>query len=324
MSFDQGASGYFKHPAALVESEHIGARTRIWAFAHVLPGAMIGEDCNLCDHVFVENDVHIGDRCTVKCGVQLWDGVTLEHDVFVGPNATFTNDLYPRSRVRPSQFARTLIQHNASIGANATILCGITVGRNALVGAGAVVTRDVPANAIVAGNPARITGYVGIAKREVEVVEAPIARERELTVAGARLITMPIVTDLRGSLSFGQVADQLPFTPQRYFLIYGVPSERVRGEHAHRTLHELLICAYGRVSIALDDGASQDEVTLDSPSRALYVPPFIWSVQYKYSKDAVLLVLASDVYRADSYIRNYDEFSSLIAGLINARSNSVS
>jgi acetyltransferase-like isoleucine patch superfamily enzyme len=149
----------FIHPQALCESSTVGDRTRVWAFAHVLPGAVIGEDCNICDGVFIEGDVRVGDRVTVKCGVQLWDGVTLEDDVFVGPNATFTNDLYPRSRHYPESYAKTLVRRGASIGANATLLPGVTIGAGAMVGAGAVVTRDVPENAVVVGNPARITGY---------------------------------------------------------------------------------------------------------------------------------------------------------------------
>lgn len=150
---------YFKHPQALVESEHVGAGTRIWAFAHVLPGAVIGVDCNICDHVFIENDVRVGNRVTVKCGVQLWDGIVLEDDVFVGPNATFTNDRFPRSKKPPEEFLKTIVRSGASIGANATILPGIEIGTNAMVGAGAVVTQDVPANAVVTGNPAQIHGY---------------------------------------------------------------------------------------------------------------------------------------------------------------------
>lgn len=155
------APDVFIHANALVESSQLGSGTRVWAFAHVLPGAVIGEECNICDHVFIENDVRVGNRVTVKCGVQLWDGVTLEDDVFVGPNATFTNDLFPRSRQAPVEFARTVVRRGASIGANATLLAGISIGENAMVGAGAVVTKDVPANAIVLGNPARVRGFVG-------------------------------------------------------------------------------------------------------------------------------------------------------------------
>src|SRR5438105_1216947 len=143
---------FFQHPLAIVESSSIGDNTRIWAFAHVLPGAHIGSECNICDHTFIENDITIGDRVTVKCGVQLWDGIEVEDDVFIGPNATFTNDRFPRSKQYPDRFATTVLRHNSSIGANATILPGIEIGAHAMVGAGAVVTRDVPPQAVVAGN----------------------------------------------------------------------------------------------------------------------------------------------------------------------------
>lgn len=149
---------YYVHPQALCESLLIGDGTRIWAFAHVLPGARIGARCNICDHVFIENDVCLGDGVTVKCGVQIWDGVTLEDGVFVGPNATFTNDPAPPNRGRSGPFVatRTLVRKHASIGANATVLPGVEIGESALVGAGAVVTRSVPAHAVVVGNPARV------------------------------------------------------------------------------------------------------------------------------------------------------------------------
>ena len=144
------------HESALLESENVGKGTRIWAHTHILPGARIGEDCNICDQVFIENDVIIGNRVTVKCGVHLWDGVRIEDDVFVGPNVAFTNDRFPRSKHYPKEFLNTVIRRGASIGANATLLPGITIGENAMVGAGAVVTRDVPENAVVVGNPARL------------------------------------------------------------------------------------------------------------------------------------------------------------------------
>ena len=139
----------FVHSHAICESSSVGDRTRIWAFAHVLPGAVIGEDCNICDGVFIENDVVVGDRVTVKSGVQLWDGITLESDVFVGPNATFTNDRFPRSRAYPAEFPKTVVHKGASIGANATILPGIRIGRGAMIGAGSVVTRDVPSTRLL-------------------------------------------------------------------------------------------------------------------------------------------------------------------------------
>ena len=147
---------YFKHSHALVETDKIGKGTRIWALVHILPGATIGSHCNICDHVFIENDVVIGNRVTIKNGVQIWDGVRLENDVFVGPNATFTNDQFPRSQKPPLKFLKTIVKKGASIGANATILPGVVIGEKAMVGAGAVVTKDVPKYAVVVGNPAKI------------------------------------------------------------------------------------------------------------------------------------------------------------------------
>lgn len=148
------------HLLSDVQSSSIGKGTRIWQYCVVLNGAVIGEDCNICSHAFIEGDVIIGDRVTVKCGVYLWDGTRIEDDVFIGPNATFTNDYMPRSKVYPEKFLRIWVKRGASIGANATILPGITIGYSAMVGAGAVVTRDVPDKAVVVGNPARVIRYL--------------------------------------------------------------------------------------------------------------------------------------------------------------------
>ncbi len=145
----------FIHPSSDVQSKQIGEGTRIWQYVVILPEAVIGRDCNICSHCFIENKAVVGDRVTVKCGVQLWDGVTLEDDVFIGSNATFTNDLKPRSRNAAAQLLPTLVKKGATIGANATILPGLTIGEGAMVGAGAVVTKDVPPGALVVGNPAR-------------------------------------------------------------------------------------------------------------------------------------------------------------------------
>lgn len=145
----------FVHPSADVQAANVGAGTRIWQYCVVLPGARIGARCNICSHCFIENDVVVGDDVTVKCGVQLWDGVTLEDQVFIGPNVTFTNDESPRSKMHKKPL-RTVIKRGASIGANATILPGLTIGESAMVGAGSVVTRDVPNGATVVGNPARL------------------------------------------------------------------------------------------------------------------------------------------------------------------------
>jgi UDP-2-acetamido-3-amino-2,3-dideoxy-glucuronate N-acetyltransferase len=196
---------FFRHDAAIIETDRIGAGTRIWAFVHILPGAVIGSDCNICDHTFIENDVVIGNNVTVKCGVQLWDGVRLEDDVFVGPNAAFTNDPFPRSGQQLERYPNTVVRRGASIGANATILPGLTIGQNVMVGAGAVVTKDVPPNAVVQGNPAQLVGYstsdrtADRTRRILAPHEPNLAlptQVENLAVPGVRLIPMPIIDDV--------------------------------------------------------------------------------------------------------------------------------
>lgn len=305
---------FFQHPRALVESRCIGEGTRIWAMAHVLPGAIIGRDCNICDHTFIENDVVLGDRVTVKCGVQLWDGIAIEDDVFIGPNATFTNDAFPRSKNYPKAFARTVIKCGASIGANATILPGLVIGERAMVGAGAVVTRNVPPLAIVAGNPARIIGYDGAHESRGSTVISPpdTTSVRQTGVRSVTLHRLPSALDMRGHLSYAEIGRHLPFEIKRFFIVYDVPGKEVRGEHAHRALHQFLICVHGSCAVMADDGTNREEFLMDDPTIGLYLPPLVWGVQYKYSQDGVLLVFASDYYNADDYIRDYSEFLSFV------------
>jgi UDP-2-acetamido-3-amino-2,3-dideoxy-glucuronate N-acetyltransferase len=300
----------FIHERALCESEKVGEGTRVWAFAHILPGAQIGADCNICDGVFIENDVIVGDRVTIKCGVQLWDGVRIADDVFIGPNATFTNDRFPRSKARPEAFAQTIIGKGASIGANATILPGLEIGSGAMIGAGAVVTRSVPANAIVVGNPARISGYVNAHDHQAPPPrqEAFAGQVADLGVGGCQLHAIRRVRDLRGSLAVAEIGQDLPFVVNRFFVVYDVPSREVRGEHAHRRCAQFLICLHGSVHVLLDDGSSRRDLVLDSPEKGLYMAPMIWGAQYRYTDDAVLLVLASEPYDANDYIRSYEQY----------------
>jgi UDP-2-acetamido-3-amino-2,3-dideoxy-glucuronate N-acetyltransferase len=305
----------FKHELALVETDSIGEGTRVWAFAHILSGAKIGRDCNICDHTFIENMVVIGDRVTIKCGVQIWDGVSIEDDVFIGPNATFTNDKFPRSKhYQPADaIPQTVLKAGASIGANATILPGVTIGERAMIGAGAVVTRDVPADTIVTGNPGRIVGYVGAKAHPRTPPSIPFeVGAVKTSVRGVSLYRLPAVQDLRGRLTFGEVSREIPFEIKRYFLVFEVPGEHIRGEHAHKQLHQFLLCVRGSCHVVADDGSSREEFVLDDPCIGLYLPPMVWAVQYKYSKDAVLLVFASDYYDSADYIRDYAEFQRLI------------
>lgn len=305
----------FVHSAALCESNHIGERTRIWAFAHILPKAKIGNDCNICDGVFVENDVIIGNRVTIKCGVQLWDGTRVGDDVFIGPNATFTNDNFPRSKKYPDKFDGIIIENGASIGANSTILPGIRIGARAMVGAGAVVTKDVPTEAIVVGNPARISGYV--IRGHEKLASTTFASKpsthgtTQVLASSAKIIQLPEIADLRGKLSFAEIGQYLPFAPERYFLVYDVPNQEIRGEHAHKECHQFLIAAKGSITVIADNGQVKDQIILNSPAIGLHIPPMVWGIQFKYSQDAVLLVLASKRYSAKDYIRNYSEFQQM-------------
>jgi acetyltransferase-like isoleucine patch superfamily enzyme/mannose-6-phosphate isomerase-like protein (cupin superfamily) len=309
-------SDFFVHPQGICESAKIGARTRIWAFSHILKNAEIGEDCNICDGVFIENDVVIGDRVTIKPGVQLWDGTRVGDDVFIGPNATFTNDMFPRSRHWQETIPITKILAGASIGANATVLPGITIGTGAMIGAGAVVIQDVPANAVVYGNPGQIRGYVGTDKDKPASLDLKNSTTMDIGKAlpgGARLIKLNEVSDIRGNLLAVEFQTDLPFPPKRFFMVHEVPSEDVRGEHAHRTCEQVLTILNGSVVVLIDDGVSREQVSLADPGVALYIPPMVWGTQFKFSGDAILGVFASEPYDSDEYIRTYDEFQVLVS-----------
>lgn len=297
----------FIHPQGICDSAAVGHGTTIWAFTHVLAGAVIGSDVNLNDHVFVENDVVIGDRVTVKSGVQLWDGIELQDDVFIGPNATFTNDRFPRSKQYPDSFPRTIVERRASVGGGAVILPGIRIGESAMVGAGAVVTRDVPPYAIVVGNPSRIVGYADT--RDAPAVGTSAAEADE----PQGLHPLRVVNDMRGSLMALEFRADLPFVPQRFFTVFDVPSRDVRGEHAHHECEQFLVCLRGSVRAIVDDGQTREEYLLDGPGAGLHLPAMTWGTQYAYSPDALLGVFASLPYDDADYIRDYAEFTAIAA-----------
>jgi dTDP-4-dehydrorhamnose 3,5-epimerase-like enzyme len=185
-----------------------------------------------------------------------------------------------------------------------------------MVGAGAVVTRSVPPRAVVVGNPARIVGYADTVRRG-RAEQAPLPADTAAIASGVRGVTihrLKVVHDLRGDLSVGNFGAEVPFTPRRYFLVFDVPSKDVRGEHAHRRCRQFLVCVKGSVAVIVDDGTASEEIVLDEPGLGVYLPPMVWSVQYRYSPDAVLLVFASDPYDPDDYIRDYRLFLDLVRG----------
>lgn len=202
-----------------------------------------------------------------------------------------------------------MIKRGASIGANATLAPGLVIGEMAMVGAGAVVTQNAPPHSKLAGNPARIIGYVDATAEPPATLAGEIGDTSPL--GEAMVFRIPGAKDLRGSLSFGEVHRQVPFEVQRYFLVFDVPSEHIRGEHAHRTLQQFLVCVAGRCNVVIDDGVRRHEVVLDSPGKGIYIPPMVWATQYKFTRDAVLLVLASEYYDGSEYIRDYGEFIAL-------------
>ena len=244
------------HPSADVHSTSIGEATRIWQFVVVLAQARIGSDCNICAHVLIENDVVIGDRVTVKSGVQLWDGLRVEDDVFIGPNVTFSNDKFPRSRQYLASPLSTHVAAGASLGAGCTILPGLSIGQNAMVGAGAVVTRSVPANAIVVGNPARIVGYVEADRRASMdgrvASDAPLQPTR---VKGVTLHRLPRVTDIRGSLTVGEFEE------------WGNPKVAAEGAYmlSYSPYENLKKAAYP--SIYIRSGLNDSQVLVHEPAK---------------------------------------------------------
>jgi len=305
------------HSTAILESDSIGAGSRIEAFSRVMHGAVVGAHSVIGEHVVVETDVHIGRHVHVGQGVRLCNGARVEDDVRIGANVAFAGDASPDRQREATQAVQTLLKRGAVVGPNSTIHQGVTIGARAQVTAGAVVYKDVPSNAIVAGNPARITGYVDTVNAKIDARERrdPVDADKPLPAlltAGSRLVRLPRIVDLRGALSFGEIGAHLPFVPKRFFAIYDVAAREVRGEHAHRELQQFLVCLKGSCVVVLDDGRARDDVALETPQIGLYIPPLVWGIQYLYSSDAVMLVLASDVYSASDYIRNYDEFLALV------------
>lgn len=254
-----------------------------------------------------------GDGCVVGPMSFIAEGCTFEHDVLVGARAT----IMPPPAMHGDRSAMLLVRSGVQIGAGAVICGASVIERGARIEAGAVVTRDIPPYAIVAGNPAYVVGYVSPPATSgesgaVEQVRIPAEPGVAELIGGATIIRFPEVIDLRGSLTFGEAGDLLPFEVKRFFCVYNVPSRSVRGEHSHRTLHELLIAASGSVRVSLTNGHQRCEVVLEEPSVGLYLPPRLWSTQYSHSETSVIVVLCSHVYDPSSYVRTYDEYLALI------------
>ena len=287
--------------------------------AEVDPGCRIGNGTTIGSHSIVKAEVcigentRIGDRTILTGPVEIRNRVVVDTESYIAGDCRIEDGAQIGPRVclnaRPGQ--RIQVREEAIIGAQVTISATVTIGNRAVVEAGAVVTKDVPATAIVAGNPAKITGYVLTSSPAAIQPRENSLETKTTAVKGVKVHQLPKIEDLRGNLSFGEAQRQVPFEVKRYFLTFDVVNEEVRGEHAHRTLEQFLICVHGRLHLLADDGQNREEFVLDQPDVGLYLPRMTWGVQYRFSPGAVLLALCSDYYDPTDYIRDYAEFIDL-------------
>lgn len=289
---------------ALCEARSIGSNSRVLAFAHVGPSVEIGGDCVVGDQAVLEGDVKLADGVEVQASARLLGPVTVGPGVAIGINSVLAGS-DPTTGA-----AEILVGPGVMIGTNAAVLPGVAIGRGAVVKPGSVVTESVPANAVVSGNPARIVAYVDggqeAAAREI-VVPSGATGITETRVRGVTIHGLTNARDLRGALTAAEFS-ALPFVPLRLFTVYDVPSESVRGSHAHRQCAQFLVCLAGTVSCLVDDGSAREEIRLANPGVGLHISAMTWGTQWKYTRDAVLLVLASHPYDPADYIRDYEEF----------------
>jgi UDP-2-acetamido-3-amino-2,3-dideoxy-glucuronate N-acetyltransferase len=300
------------HPLADVKGE-VGAASVVMQFAVVEEGARIGERCVIGPHCFVGTGVVLGDDVHLEPGVRLVSPAKVGVRVKFGPNVSLT-DL---SGAAAGQLTPTTIADDADIEANVVLYPGIAVGLRAHLEAGSIVRHNVPSFARVAGNPSRIVGYVDTGKPTLvspltssELPEPVIAT----SVKGVTLHRLPLITDIRGGLTFGEFGRSIPLAAKRYFVVLNVPSVETRGEHAHRKCAEFLVCVTGQCSVVADDGHQREEFLLNRPTVGILLPPMVWRVHYKYSEEAVLMVFASEYYDASDYIRDYAEFQREVSG----------
>jgi acetyltransferase-like isoleucine patch superfamily enzyme/dTDP-4-dehydrorhamnose 3,5-epimerase-like enzyme len=302
-------------PSARCEAETVGDGARVGAFSVIERGAVLGRDVVVGHHVVIGAGVQVGDGARIGDGAIVMGPAQLEAGVRLGARALLSAPAATEA-ARPA--APTIVRAGAAVGDGAVLIAGVEIGATAVVDTGAVVDVSVPRRAVVAGNPAAITGYVGIDGpaplhpfRFDDTELAPGERELlETAVGGVQVHRLPEVRDLRGSLVAGEIAKGLPFVPRRYFFVYDVPGSEIRGEHAHYECHQFLVPVSGRLHVIADDGRSRQEFELDNKRTGLYLPPMVWGVQYRYSRDCVLLVLASHEYDPADYVRDYSLFLS--------------
>ena len=296
----------------LGDTDRVGSGSVIEAFASVSEDSVVGSDVIVERGASVLAGAEIGDGVRVQLGAVVGRNVCVQAGAVVGARALLADST---AKANHAAGEAVVIEPEATIGANAVVVPGVRIGRNARVCAGAVVTRSVPANAIVSGNPANISGYVGLAQGAAEAAPAAAVSDPRVgaplqpsVVAGVSLHRASLHGDRRGSLVANEFGRDIPFEPRRTFLVFDVPRAEVRGEHAHRECHQFISCVHGACSLVAEDGRVREEFRLDDPTIGVYIPPMVWCSQYGHTRDAVLLVHASDVYDPDDYIHDYDAY----------------
>jgi len=293
------------HPSALSESNDIGPDTRIEAFTYIAHKVRVGQNCVIGPHVFIGRDAVIGDRVIIRGSAQICAGTIIEDEVSIAAHAAFLSDRNSDSgNVTDNPI---VLRRGCKIGASATLCSGVTIGEHSVVDPGAVVTRSVQPHAIVAGNPATVIAFANTLEMPAHPAapSSALVQTMESKVRGVKIYELPLIRDPRGNLTVGEFERTLPFVPKRYFMTFDVPSFDVRGEHAHRTCHQFLLCVRGSCAVVVDDGLNREEFLLDRPTVGVHVPPMVWATEYKHSQDSRLLVFASEHYDPADYIRDY-------------------
>lgn len=274
--------------------------------AFISSGALISDSCS------IDAGCHIGEGAVIGTHAKLKAGVTTNGPCEIGDNCTIGTGCVLDS---DGPHSGIVLEESVVLAASVTVVGPARIGKGAWIEAGTTVLRDVPPHARVSGNPAQIIGYASTTERNDPRSYGGRSshQSQESSVKGVTLHRFPRIIDLRGNLTVGEFERTVPFSPRRYFMVFGVPNAEIRGEHAHRTCKQFLVCAHGQCSVVADDGMHREEFLLDDSSLGVYLPPLTWGIQYKYSADAVLLVFASEYYDSNEYIRDYGEFLQLVS-----------
>jgi UDP-2-acetamido-3-amino-2,3-dideoxy-glucuronate N-acetyltransferase len=300
--------------SSICQSSNVGSGTKIGDFSYIGPDVKIGENCRIDHHVALTGKICIDDNVAISSGVKLDGDILIEEGVQIQSNVVLTGKRPSERSSQKITEGKIRVGARTIIGAQSTILPGVTLGIRAMISPNSVITRSVPAHALAAGNPARVVSYFTsagelIANEKFQL--SPLSPTTDIVdspIRGVKIFSFPKIIDTRGNLSVLEFESDLPFAPKRLFFVTGARNQFVRGEHAHRTGHQLLICLSGSIVVLVDDGRERYEYRLDKPEIGLYLEPMVWATQYDHQENSCLAVLASNHYDPSDYIRNYEDF----------------